>query len=124
MWYRAPEILLGAQEYSTPVDIWSVGCVMAELFLGKPIFPGDSEISMIFKITEILGKPTNEDWPGVEDLEYYRKSYPNFTPKDLMQFIPELDPLAHDLLKRLLTFDPTKRITGKAALKHPYFDEL
>ena len=124
MLYRAPEILFGAQEYSTPLDIWSVGCVMGELYLGKPMFSGDSEISMIFKITEILGKPSNEDWPGVEELDHYRSSYPKFAAKDLMQVIPDLDEVGNDLLKRLLTLDPTKRISAKSALKHPFFDEL
>jgi len=56
---------------------------MGELFLGKPMFPGDSEIGMIMKITEILGKPSDAEWPGVEDLDYYKKSFPKFPPKDL-----------------------------------------
>lgn len=97
---------------------------MAELFLGKPMFPGDSEIGMIMKITEILGKPSSEDWPGVEELDLFKKSYPKFPAKDLKQIIPDIDDLGIDLLRRLLTFDPTKRVTAKAALKHPYFDEL
>ncbi len=81
---------------------------MGELFLGKPMFPGDSEIGMIMKITEILGKPTEEDWPGVEDLDYFRKSYPKFPAKDFQTIIPGIDDLGANLLRRLLTYDPTK----------------
>lgn len=124
LWYRAPEILYGSAEYSTPVDLWSVGCIMAELFIGHPIFRGDSEIGMIFKITEILGKPSDEDWPGFSELPYVKKSYPNFPGKNLKDLVPDLSDEGIDLLKRLFTYDPTKRITAKAALKHPYFDEL
>ena len=78
MWYRAPEIFFGALEYSTPVDVWSVGCIFAELFLGRPLFYGDSEIGMIVKITEIFGKPDEAQWPGVTSLPNYKISFPKF----------------------------------------------
>ena len=83
LWYRAPELLFGAVEYSTPVDIWSIGCIMAELYRGTPLFQGDSEIGMIIKVTQVFGKPTEEDWPGITQLDHYRESYPAFPAKGL-----------------------------------------
>jgi hypothetical protein len=71
---------------------------MGELFMGKPMFPGDSEIGMIIKITEILGKPSSEEWPGIESQPYFKKSYPNFPPRDLKTILPDIDELGIDLL--------------------------
>lgn len=64
-WYRAPEILLGAVEYSTPVDLWALGCIMIELITKKPLFPGDSEIDQLFRIFRMFGTPSENIWPGV-----------------------------------------------------------
>lgn len=77
MWYRAPEILLGAQRYSCAVDIWSMGCIFAEVATKEALFRGDSEIDQLFRIFRLLGTPSEEVWPGVTNLpEYQKKSFP------------------------------------------------
>lgn len=86
LWYRAPEILLGCKHYSTPVDIWSIGCIFAEMVTNTPLFQGDSEIQQLFKIFEILGTPNDDNWPGAKLLPYYQNTYPNWKPnKDLLR---------------------------------------
>jgi serine/threonine protein kinase len=124
LWYRAPEILLNSAEYSTPVDIWSVGCIFAELYNQIPLFQGDSEIDQIFKIFRVSGTPTEENWPGVTELPNYKSTFPKWKPKDIAEKIPGMDEVAIDLLSKMLTLDPLNRITASKALKHPYFDDL
>lgn len=124
LWYRAPEILLNAVEYSTPVDMWSVGCIFAELYNQLPIFQGDSEIDQIFKIFRLLGTPTEEEWPGVTELPNYKPTFPKWKPKDISNEWSNMDEVALDLLSKMLTLDPLQRITAKKALDHPYFDDL
>ncbi|KAL5207936.1 hypothetical protein ABZP36_032371 [Zizania latifolia] len=124
LWYRAPEILLGARHYSTPVDIWSVGCIFAEMVNQKPLFPGDSEIDELFKIFRITGTPNEETWPGVASLPDYKTSFPKWPPVDLATVVPTLEPLGLDLLSKMLYLDPSRRITARAALEHDYFKGL
>merc|ERR550532_390726 len=76
LWYRAPELLLGAEKYGPEVDIWSAGCIIAEMASGYPTFPGDSEIGTIFKIMKFVGSPTEETWPGYHTLEHWKKTFP------------------------------------------------
>ena len=73
MWYRAPEILLGKEVYSTPVDCWSLGAIIGEMLTNVAVFPGDSEIDQLFKIFRVLGTPNESIWPGVTDLQGYNK---------------------------------------------------
>ena len=80
LWYRAPEILLGQQQYSTPVDMWSIGTIFAEMVMKCPLYPGDSEIDELFKIFRTLGTPNEELWPGVSKLPDYKPTFPNCTP--------------------------------------------
>ncbi|KAJ1864840.1 Cyclin-dependent kinase catalytic subunit [Coemansia sp. RSA 989] len=124
LWYRSPEILLGSRHYSIGMDMWSVGCIFAEMVLRKPLFPGDSEIDEIFKIFRILGTPTEEIWPDFTHLPDYKKSFPKWQAKDLSKLIPKLDADGIDLLKRMLTYDPAHRISAKQALAHPYFNDI
>ncbi|KAG5414961.1 hypothetical protein IGI04_002528 [Brassica rapa subsp. trilocularis] len=124
LWYRAPEILLGSHHYSTPVDIWSVGCIFAEMITQKPLFPGDSEIDQLFKIFRIMGTPNEDTWPGVTSLPDYKSALPKWKPTDLESFVPNLDPEGIDLLSKMLLMDPTKRINARAALEHDYFKDL
>lgn len=79
LWYRAPEILLGQQQYSTPVDMWSIGTIFAEMVMKCPLYPGDSEIDELFKIFRTLGTPNEELWPGVSKLPDYKPTFPNCT---------------------------------------------
>jgi len=122
LWYRAPEVLLGSRHYSTAIDMWSVGCIFAEMAMqGAPLFPGDSEIDQIFKIFRILGTPNEELWPGVSGLPDYKASFPQWSRQDLARIVSTLDENGLDMLKRTLTYDSAKRISAKRALVHPYF---
>ncbi|XP_017681614.1 PREDICTED: cyclin-dependent kinase 1 isoform X2 [Lepidothrix coronata] len=124
LWYRSPEVLLGSVRYSTPVDIWSIGTIFAELATKKPLFHGDSEIDQIFRIFRALGTPNNEVWPDVESLQDYKNTFPKWKPVSLETHVKNLDKDGLDLLAKMLIYDPAKRISGKMALNHPYFDDL
>ncbi|KAM0880608.1 hypothetical protein ACQ4PT_033449 [Festuca glaucescens] len=124
LWYRAPEILLGARQYSTPVDVWSVGCIFAEMVNQKPLFPGDSEIDELFKIFRIMGTPNEETWPGVASLPDYKSAFPKWPSVDLATVVPTLEPLGIDLLSKMLCLDPSRRINARTALEHEYFKDL
>ncbi|XP_078443362.1 cyclin-dependent kinase B2-1-like [Wolffia australiana] len=123
LWYRAPEVLLGATHYSTPVDIWSVGCIFAELATSEALFTGDSELQQLLHIFRLLGTPNEETWPGVSKLPNWHE-YPQWSPKDIASAVPKLEPSGVELLSMMLKYDPAKRITAKKALDHPYFDDL
>uniref|UniRef100_A0A2N9GDC7 cyclin-dependent kinase n=1 Tax=Fagus sylvatica TaxID=28930 RepID=A0A2N9GDC7_FAGSY len=124
LWYRAPEILLGSRHYSTPVDIWSVGCIFAEMVNQRPLFPGDSEIDELFKIFRVLGTPNENTWPGVTSMPDYKSAFPKWPPKDLAALVPSLDSAGVDLLSKMLCFDPSRRITARTALEHEYFKDI
>eukprot|EP00735_Rhodelphis_limneticus_P010229 TRINITY_DN294_c0_g1::TRINITY_DN294_c0_g1_i1::g.1614::m.1614 TRINITY_DN294_c0_g1::TRINITY_DN294_c0_g1_i1::g.1614 ORF type:complete len:295 (+),score=81.35,sp/P93101/CDC2_OXYRB/75.17/5e-164,Pkinase/PF00069.20/2.5e-79,Pkinase_Tyr/PF07714.12/2.7e-32,Kinase-like/PF14531.1/6.8,Kinase-like/PF14531.1/0.00085,Kdo/PF06293.9/0.0018,APH/PF01636.18/3.5e+02,APH/PF01636.18/0.032,Choline_kinase/PF01633.15/0.24 TRINITY_DN294_c0_g1_i1:64-948(+) len=124
LWYRAPEILLGSRHYSTPVDMWSIGCILAEMVMKRPLFPGDSEIDELFRIFRMLGTPTEEVWRGVTSLPEFKDTFPKWTAQPLQSVVKNLDDAGYDLLTQLLCFDPSKRITAKNALNHPFFDDL
>ena len=78
LWYRAPEILLGATEYSTGIDIWAIGCIFVEMVTKKPLFAGDSDIDQLYRIFRVLGTPNEQNWPGVSNLRDYKNSFPNY----------------------------------------------
>lgn len=124
LWYRAPEVLLGASRYSTPIDIWSVACIFAEMATGNALFHGDSEIDQLFRIFRSLGTPTEENWPGVSSMNAYKPSFPRWNRNVLRSLVPDLDDQGFDILTKMLIYDPQKRISAKAALLHPYFDGL
>uniref|UniRef100_A0A8C3YRU7 cyclin-dependent kinase n=1 Tax=Catagonus wagneri TaxID=51154 RepID=A0A8C3YRU7_9CETA len=121
LWYRAPEILLGSRFYSTAVDVWSIGCIFAEMVTRRALFPGDSEIDQLFRIFRTLGTPSEATWPGVTQLPDYKGSFPKWTGKGLEEIVPSLEPEGRDLLTQFLQYDPSRRISAKAALAHPYF---
>lgn len=121
LWYRAPEILLGGRAYSTGVDMWSIGCIFAEMCTRKPLFPGDSEIDEIFKIFRSLGTPTEEDWPGVTSFPDFKPSFPKWQRNYDDPLVGNLSPDGEDLLELLLMYDPASRISAKKAIIHPYF---
>jgi len=125
LWYRAPEVLLGDQRYSTPIDIWSAGAIFAEMLSFQPLFPGDSEIDELYKIFQIMGTPSEEVWPGVTQLPYWKPLFPHWVRQEWTTTFPTItDPNVFDLLNSLLVYDPVKRISAKAALEHPYFADL
>ncbi|TPX40766.1 hypothetical protein SeMB42_g02881 [Synchytrium endobioticum] len=121
LWYRAPEILLGSKHYSTCVDMWSVGCIFAEMVLRHPLFPGDSEIDEIFRIFRTLGTPNEDRWSGISQLPDYKPTFPVWQGQDLAKIVQGLDADGIDLLKRMLVYDPGHRISAKQALRHSYF---
>ncbi|XP_073307030.1 cell division control protein 2 homolog A-like [Primulina huaijiensis] len=124
LWYRAPEVLLGSRFYSTPVDIWSVGCIFAEMANQKPLFPGDSEIDELFQIFRVMGTPNEHVWPGVTSLPDFKCTFPKWPAKDLATVVTNLDASGIDLLDKMLRYDPSKRITAKLALEHEYFKDV
>mmetsp|Transcript_6719 Transcript_6719/g.24869 ORF Transcript_6719/g.24869 Transcript_6719/m.24869 type:complete len:506 (+) Transcript_6719:198-1715(+) len=123
LWYRAPELLLGAAAYSMPVDLWSVGAIFGELASGHPLFPSDNiEIDQLFHIFRILGTPTESCWKGVTGLPNFHQQFPYWKCKDLGKLIPRLCDDGIDLLRHLLDYNPATRYTAKEALRHRYFD--
>ncbi|KAI0778091.1 Pkinase-domain-containing protein [Trametes elegans] len=122
LWYRAPEILMGTTTYSTAVDMWSVGCIFAELLLNEPLFQAKGEIEMISMIFKLLGPPTSQDWPEYNSLPLAKTiTLPAPHPPQLRQKLPHITNAGLDLMLRLLAYDPDRRITAEEALKHPYF---
>uniref|UniRef100_A0A1A8GUY9 [tau protein] kinase n=1 Tax=Nothobranchius korthausae TaxID=1143690 RepID=A0A1A8GUY9_9TELE len=123
-YYRAPELIFGATDYTSNIDIWSAGCVLAELLLGQPIFPGDSGVDQLVEIIKILGTPTREQ---------IREMNPNYTEFKFPQikahpwskvFKPRTPPEAIALCSRLLEYTPVSRLSPLEACAHAFFDEL
>lgn len=107
-----------------PVDLWSVGCIFAEMVEKKPLFMGDSEIDQIFKIFGLHGTPSNSTWSGVTNLPDYKSTFPKFKGMNPKSYFKNFDDVGLDLLMQLIALDPAKRISAKQALKHPYFEGL
>lgn len=129
LWYRAPEILLGAKVYSTSVDIWSVGCILFELAHRKPLFYGESEIGQLFKIFRCLGTPSEELWQGSSELPEMKASFPKWKVhgnENLIKLCSHFEgmPEAVDLLTQMMQLEPSMRISVKGALAHPFFADL
>ncbi|XP_023560599.1 serine/threonine-protein kinase ICK isoform X2 [Octodon degus] len=121
-WYRAPEVLLRSTNYSSPIDVWAVGCIMAEVYTLRPLFPGASEIDTIFKICQVLGTPKKTDWPeGYQLSSAMNFRWPQCIPGNLKTLIPNAGSEAIQLLRDLLQWDPKKRPTASQALRYPYF---
>lgn len=124
LWYRAPELLLGEKQYSTAIDVWSVGCIFAEMINKCPLFMGDSQIDQIYKIFQFSGTPDDNIWPGVSSYPDYKNTFPRF--KMNLNCInssnnPALDSKALDLMLKMLEINPSKRINATWALKSEYF---
>lgn len=124
LWYRAPELLLGAKRYSAAIDVWSVGCNFGELLYHKPLLPGKAEEHQIRLICELLGTPSSRIWPGLEKLPLFRKlQLPNCEYNSLRVRFPDEREDCLELLNRMLTFDPERRPTAADCLHHRYFGE-
>ncbi|KAK7118141.1 hypothetical protein R3I94_021846 [Phoxinus phoxinus] len=121
-WYRAPEVLLRSPVYSSPIDIWAVGCIMAELYTLRPLFPGNSEVDEIFKICQVLGTVKKSDWPeGYQLAAAMNFRFPQCVPTPLKTLIPNATNEALDLMRDFLYWDPKKRPSAAKALRYPYF---
>lgn len=122
LWYRPPELLLGATNYAEAVDIWSVGCIFAEFLLRKPLFPGRTEQEQLSKIFELCGFPNEENWPGVSKLPLYKTIHPvTPTKRRLRDIFQNFDCHAVELIDRMLILNPTQRISAQGALSAAYF---
>ncbi|XP_031113098.1 mitogen-activated protein kinase 3-like [Ipomoea triloba] len=125
-WYRAPELLLNSSDYTGAIDVWSVGCIYMELMNRKPLFPGKDHVHQMRLLTELLGTPTESDLGCVrnDDAKRYIRQLPQHPRQELAKVFPHVHPLAIDLVDKMLTFDPSKRITVEEALAHPYLAKL
>ncbi|EIE81061.1 mitogen-activated protein kinase HOG1 [Rhizopus delemar RA 99-880] len=121
-YYRAPEIMLTWQKYDVAVDVWSAGCIFAEMLEGKPLFPGKDHVHQFTIITELLGTPPDDVIATIcsENTLRFVKNLPKRDPIPFSQRFVGQDPQAVDLLEKMLSFDPSKRITAEEALSHPY----
>ncbi|ETO09406.1 protein kinase Crk2, partial [Reticulomyxa filosa] len=150
LWYRPPDVLMGSKHYNTSVDMWSVGCIFAEMLTGRPLFPGTSEKDQLHKIFQLLGTPTLESWPDMDQLPQYKYIYlckyvyvhiyviacviqkkkkikpdfPSYDAKDLRKLFPMLDTQGVNLLEGFLQFDPQKRISANDAMNHEYLTDI
>jgi cyclin-dependent kinase len=123
LWYRAPDVLMGSRKYSTPVDIWSVGCIFAEMVNGKPTFPGNADADQLQKIFKVLGTPSEKTWPQITELPDWKpdNASPQHEPQPWSIIVPNLGQDGVDLLSRMLQYSPEKRVAGKMAMEHIYF---
>ena len=124
LWYRSPELLLGATGYGFEVDCWSAGCVIAEIGTGRPLFPGDSEVGTLFKIFQLLGTPSATNWPQGTQLYHFKRSFPSWPETGLKSIFDERPEFyAHkgdELLCSLLCLQPDRRLSARQAQCHPF----
>lgn len=125
-WYRAPEIVLTPSKYSKAVDVWSIGCIFAELLGRTTLFRGEDYLDQIKKIINVLGSPTDEDlfYITIPDAKKFITDLPKCQKIPFNKIYPNANPLAIDLLEKMLVFNPLKRITIQECLEHPYFKEI
>jgi serine/threonine protein kinase len=123
LWYRAPDVLLGSRTYTTSIDVWSCGCIFAEMITGVPLFRGKDNNDQLISIMRIIGTPDERTFKSMATVspEINVKQFTRYSKVPFERIIPKASPQAIDLLERLLQFDPSKRITAQEALRHPYF---
>jgi len=124
LWYRAPDVLMGSSKYSSSIDIWSAGCIFAEMASGKPLFPGKNNNDQLLQIFKVLGTPTEKEWATVKELPEYRDDYPKFPAQKITAVVPGLDAEGYDLLDKMLQYDPAMRISAHKAMVHPFLEAI
>ncbi|KAJ3138513.1 regulator of ime2, partial [Physocladia obscura] len=124
-YYRAPELIFGSTNYKVAIDVWSSGCVMAELLLGQPLFPGESGVDQLVEIIKVLGTPTRDQIKAMNQ-NYTEYKFPQIKPSPWAKVFRShaTTPEAINLLTKLLEYTPTVRITATEAMAHEFFDEL
>jgi len=125
LWYRPPELLLGSVQYGPSVDVWGAGCILAELLTKKPLFPGRTELDELDLIFKLCGSPNKDNWPTVEKLPWYdmfkpQKTYTRKLADEFKQHY-SFPNQAIELLDKMLTLDPAKRISAEGAVDHEFF---
>ena len=121
-WYRAPEVLLRAPSYNSPIDIWAMGAIMAEMYMLRPLFPGASEADELYKVCQVLGTPTAATWAdGLRLASAMNFKWPQMPPVPLQQLMPHASAEALQLIGDMMAYDPNKRPTASQALQYPYF---
>jgi len=125
LWYRPPDVLFGAKLYTTSIDMWSAGCIFAELAnAGRPLFPGSDVDDQLKRIFKLLGTPGEDVWPGMSQLPEF-KQFPLYHPSmTFSQVIPKLPNRGRDLLQHLLICNPTDRMSADESMLHHYFHDL
>ncbi|KAK1561861.1 hypothetical protein Q3G72_002008 [Acer saccharum] len=119
--YKSPEILLGSKRYSPSIDMWSVGCIFAEMLLSRHLFSGNDVREQLVVIFSIVGTPSVDTWPGFSDMPDFEPSFYNIPCKNWTQLFPSLEEDGIDLISRMLLLDPERRIDAQTALGHDYF---
>lgn len=124
LWYRAPDVLMGSRKYSTPVDMWSVGCIFAEMVNGKPLFQGGNDGDQLNRIFKTLGTPTQQIWPKMVELPEFKQNFPKHEGLPWASIVPSLDYNGVDLLAGMLKYDPSQRLSARQAMEHAFFNDL
>ena len=124
LWYRAPDVLLGSRTYNTSIDIWSAGCIMAEMYTGRPLFPGTTNEDQLQKIFRLMGTPSERSWPGISQFPEYKSNFPIYATQDLRLILSSVDVVALDILNRMLQLRPEMRVTAADAMTHRWFAEV
>jgi cyclin-dependent kinase len=127
LWYRAPDVLLGSKTYGTTVDLWSIGCIFAEMVTGKPLFMGKSEPDQLKKIFKVRGTPSDDYCGSLRELPEWGVNdnvFDNYDECDIRKHVPNLDEDGIDLLMKFIQLEPEKRISCDEALKHPFFNDV
>ena len=124
LWYRAPDVLLGSRTYDTSIDIWSAGCIMAEMYTGRALFPGTTNEDQLVRIFRVVGTPSERSWPGISQYTGYKQNFHVYATQDWRVSVPQIDPTGLDLLQRMLQLRPELRISAADALDHPWFNDL
>jgi len=125
LWYRPPDVLFGAKLYTPSIDMWSAGCIFAELAnAGRPLFPGSDVDDQIKRVFKLLGTPSEDTWPGMTSLPDY-KPFPLYHPSlTFSQVVPKLSSRGRDMLQRLLICNPAGRLSASDSMNHIYFSDL
>uniref|UniRef100_A0A8W7NZL5 non-specific serine/threonine protein kinase n=1 Tax=Anopheles coluzzii TaxID=1518534 RepID=A0A8W7NZL5_ANOCL len=124
-WYRAPEVLLHSTRYGSSIDLWAVGCIMAELYTFRPLFPGSSEVDQLFKICSVLGTPDKSDWPDGHKLAAtIQFRFPECPKIPLATLVTRASSSGIQLLEDLLLWEPEKRPTAQQSMRYPYFSSI